>query len=258
MRLVRLLLFITPFIMACSTGDSQKVNETTEEITEETTEESKTTEEELSSADLLLNELPEEANHEDWNLILVNPVQALPADFEIELAEVDNEQRIDKRIVDAWTSWKDAALVEGHRLFFASGHRDVERQATNFNRSVQEYISEGLTEEEAIEKSKEYLTEPGHSEHHTGLALDIVDEEWIVSGQGLEPEYENEESQKWLVSSMSDYGFILRYPEGKEEITGISYEPWHFRYVGIENARFIEANNLTLEEYSELLIEAGQ
>lgn len=247
-----LLLFITPFIMACSTGETEKV------AVEEKIEESDPVEEELTEEEQLIQELPEGVSQEDWNLILVNPMKALPEDFDIELAEVDNEQRIDGRIVDAWTSWKDAALAEGHRLFFASGYRDVERQRTNFNRSIQQYMDEGMTEAKAIEKSKEYLTEPGHSEHHTGLALDIVDEEWIVSGRGLEPEYENEESQKWLVSTMSDYGFILRYPEGKEDITAIQYEPWHFRYVGVEHAKFMEANDLTLEEYHELLTKVGK
>lgn len=241
--------------MSCTMEENQQ----TEEIeVNEIVEENLPIEKELSKEDQLISELPESVSHEDWNLILVNPFQALPDNFEIDLVEVDNEQRIDGRIVEAWTSWKDAALAEGHRLFFASGHRDINRQAMNFNRTVQEHMDEGLTEEEAVEKAKEYLTEPGYSEHHTGLALDIVDEEWIVSGQGLEPEYDGEASQEWLVSSMADYGFILRYPEGKEEITGINYEPWHFRYVGIENAKFIEENDLTLEEYTELLIKAGQ
>lgn len=258
MRIVSLLLLMSTLLVSCSTDEKQaiEVNEPVEETS--TTEEELPFEEELSSEERLLSELPEGVSYEDWNLILVNPSQALPENFDIELTEVDNEQRIDSRIVEAWTSWKEAALQEGHRLFFASGYRDVSRQENNFNRTVQEHMNEGMTEEEAIEKAKEYLTEPGHSEHHTGLALDIVDEEWIVAGYGLDPEYEGEASQKWLVDTMSDYGFILRYPAGKEEITDINYEPWHFRYVGIENAKFMEENDLTLEEYVELLIEAGQ
>jgi len=166
---------------------------------------------------------------------------------------VDNEQRIDERIVDAWNSWKEAALEAGHRLFLASGHRTVERQSSNFDQQVNEYLNEGLSEEEAVERAKEYLTEPGHSEHHTGLALDIVDEEWIMEGHGLIPEYDTQDSQQWLVDTMTDYGFILRYPKGKEETTGIEYESWHFRYVGEENAKFMAENDLTLEEYVELL-----
>lgn len=207
----------------------------------------------LSDENELINQLPEDAHLEDWNLILVNPWQALPEDFDPVLVEADNEQRIDSRIEDAWKSWKEAANNSGHRLFFASGYRTVERQRTNFNNKVQEYRNEGLSEEEALEKTKEYLTEPGHSEHHTGLALDIVDEEWIVAGYGLVPEYDTQQSQKWLVDSMADFGFILRYPKEKEEVTGILYESWHFRYVGVENAKFMIEHNLTLEEYLELI-----
>lgn len=210
-------------------------------------------EEEPSEEDLLISQLPADASLDDWNLILVNPWQALPEGYQVDLTEVDNEQQIDARAVEAWESWKQAALDAGHRLFFASGYRSIQRQQNNFSNSVQGYLNEGLSEEEAIEKTKEYLTEPGHSEHHTGLAFDIVDEEWIVAGNGLDPEYDTQPSQQWLVESMADYGFILRYPKGKEEITGIQYESWHFRYVGVENAQFIVKNDLVLEEYVDLL-----
>lgn len=219
----------------------------------ETSNENNNEDPELTEEEKLIMELPASASAEDWNLILVNPWKALPEDYEVELVKVNNEQQIDVRIEEAWNNWYEAALSAGHRLFFASGYRGIERQRSNFNSSVQSYMNEGFSEEEAIEKSKEYLTEPGHSEHHTGLALDIVDEEWIVAGNGLETEYEAQASQQWLVSTMADYGFILRYPQGKEEITGINYEPWHFRYVGVESAQFMIEHDLTLEEYTDLL-----
>lgn len=203
----------------------------------------------------LLDSLPEEASTEDWNLILVNHWNALPDDFEVELEEVDNEQLIDERIVDAWNEWKQAAQEDGHRLFFASGYRSVERQTTNYESRIARYVEEGYSEEEATELTEEYIAIPGYSEHHTGLALDIVDQEWIAEGNGLVPEYDTQESQQWLVETMADHGFILRYPEGKEEITDINYESWHFRYVGVENAQFIEEHGLVLEEYVELLEE---
>ncbi len=246
MRLVSAVILFVTLLTACSFDESTE-EEVTDPVEETDVIENK-----------LVQEIPADANLNDWNLLLVNPEQALPENFDVELVEVDNEQRIDYRISDAWFSWKEAALQEGHRLFFASGYRDVARQEVNFNATVNEHMAEGMTEEEAIEKAKEYLTEPGHSEHHTGLALDIVDEEWIVAGNGLDEEYENEASQNWLISSMTDYGFVLRYPKGKEEITGIQYEPWHFRYVGVDNAKFMEENDLVLEEYVELLMEASQ
>jgi D-alanyl-D-alanine carboxypeptidase len=140
-------------------------------------------------------------------------------------------------------------------LFFASGYRSVERQTNNYENRIQGYVNDGYTEEEARELTEEYIAVPGYSEHHTGLALDIVDQEWIAQGNSLSPDYDTQESQQWLVETMADYGFILRYPEGKEEITGINYESWHFRYVGVENAQFMVEHELVLEEYMELLHE---
>lgn len=208
---------------------------------------------ELTAEEKLLQALPVEVEWTDWNLILVNPWEALPESFEPQLITVDNEQQINSRIVDAWESWKEAASTEGHRLFFVSGYRGIELQAFYFDNTYASYINQGFSKEEALSKTKEYLTEPGHSEHHTGLALDIVDEEWNTAGRGLEEAYETQQSQQWLVATMADYGFILRYPLGKEEITGIQYEPWHFRYVGEESAQFMVDNQLVLEEYIDLL-----
>jgi len=250
--------FVTFFVMsflllsACTSTENQTEDSTTngadapsENVQEEP--------EELTEEEQLLNDLPDNAHVDDWNLILVNPWEPLPEDYDPELVEVHNQQYIDARIKEAWNEWYDAALAAGHRLFFASGYRSVERQENNFNNQMNEYLNEGLSETESTARTKEFLTEPGHSEHHTGLALDLVDEEWIAAGNGLEQSYENQASQQWLVDTMTDYGFILRYPEGKEDITGIQYEPWHFRYVGEENAQFIEEHQLALEEYIELL-----
>jgi len=259
MKLIQLLFSFVLLLSACSVTQEETANEADEavEVTEEAKEtETKETEkpEEMSKEEQMIQSLPESANLNDWNLILVNPWEALPEDFTPNLVEVDNEQRIDARIEDAWYNWKQAALEAGHRLFFASGYRSIDLQEANFNRTVEENMQAGMTEEEATDKAKEYLTEPGHSEHHTGLALDIVDEEWIVAGKGLIPEYATQASQQWLAETMQDYGFILRYPEGKEEITGIQYEPWHFRYVGEEHARFIVEHELALEEYIEFIV----
>lgn len=203
----------------------------------------------------LISQLPDEAYPDDWNLILVNNWTPLPENFDVELVEADNEQLIDERIVEAWNEWQQAAAEAGHSLFFASGYRSVERQTNNYNNRIQRYIQEGYSEEEAIQLTEEYIAIPNHSEHHTGLALDIVDQEWIADGQGLIPEYDTQESQQWLVETMQTYGFVLRYPEGKEEITDINYESWHFRYVGQENAEFMVEHDLVLEEYHNLLEE---
>lgn len=252
MRLATLLVMSIALLTSCSESIDQSKKQN-EQLQRDEPEEKIEEVEEISNEQKLLEALPSEANLEDWNLILVNPWEALPKNYEPQLVTVDNQQQIDQRIVEAWSAWKEAAEEAGHQLFFASGYRTIERQRNNFNNRVQGYLNEGLSEEEATEKAKEYLTEPGHSEHHTGLALDIVDGEWINAGYGLVPEYDTQASQQWLVDTMDDYGFILRYPEGKEEITGIQYESWHFRYVGEENAQYIVENDLVLEEYIERL-----
>ena len=261
MRLTKVLLMSVFILTGCAQLESlfdenssqPPMNEVSEEVDQNITDYPDEPKEELSEEDILIQELPREAMATDWNLILVNPWEALLENYEVDLAEVDNTQQIDVRIVGAWNDWRDAALEAGHNLFFASGYRTVERQRNNFENRYNGYLSDGLSEEEALMKTKEYLTEPGHSEHHTGLALDIVDQEWISAGHGLDPEYDTQDSQKWLVETMDDYGFILRYPKGKEEITGIEYESWHFRYVGIEHAQFMKKHDLVLEEYSDLI-----
>ncbi len=258
MKKLIIFLFAASLLFSCSTirqesdtGDSNLENEKTEEI-----EEIEETETKLTEEKKILQELPASAKLNAWNLILVNPELAIDPNFSVDLIEVDNEQQLDWRVVDAWNSWKDGAEEAGHQLFLASAYRDIDRQELNFNKTVNDYLNQGLSEAEAKEKAKEYLTEPGHSEHHTGLALDIVDEEWIVAGRALETDYEKEASQKWLIETMTDYGFILRYPKEKESITMIEYEPWHFRYVGPEHAEFMEKHDLVLEEYIDLIKEA--
>lgn len=248
-------IFIALSLFSACSSQEQEVAEEEQEQYDEPTEELT---EEKSESEKLIEDLPASAELEAWNLILVNPEQALDSDFSVDLVDVGNEKKVDRRIVDAWTAWKEAASEAGHRLFLASSYRDIARQEMNFNQKVKGYINDGLSEAEAKEKAKEYLTEPGHSEHHTGLALDIVDEEWIIAGNGLETAYENELSQQWLMETKAEYGFILRYPEGKEDETMIEYEPWHFRYVGTEHAAFMEKHDLVLEEYIELIKQANR
>ena len=254
MRLIYVLLVSFLALTACGQVDELLNKDETEkrdQVVSQPTADSET--ERLTAQEKLALELPANADLEEWNLILVNPWEALPSEFDPNLVVTMNEQQIDSRIIQAWEEWYKAALDAGHQLFFASGHRTVERQSSNFNRTYNNYLSEGYSEEEALLKTKEYLTEPGHSEHHTGLAFDLLDQQWVASGRTLEPDYDSQASQQWLVDTMSDYGFILRYPKGKEEITGIQYESWHFRYVGEEHARFMELHDLVLEEYIELI-----
>lgn len=263
-------------LSACSTGEqeanmnNENPNETqstnqeaTTENTQETSTEDNQSEESSSQAALsdeeteMIANLPADASVDDWNLILVNGETPIPEDYEVNLADIGGEQ-VDERIVSNWYNWQEAAANNGFNIFVASGYRDTDLQETNYNNTLQSYINEGHSEEEAKRLTEEYLTQPGHSEHHTGLAIDLLDSEWAAAGRGLETEFETQDSQQWLVETMADFGFILRYPEGKEEITGIQYEPWHFRFVGEENAQFMNEYDLVLEEYSALLEQREQ
>lgn len=265
----RLILLLSSLILTgCSAIDNEKrINEQVSETTATDQEDSESTNNNQSKEETdsvteeekdhlaLIESLPENVSTKDWNLILVNNWNPLPDDFEPDLVEVEPDKQIDRRIVNAYENWTAAAEAAGYNLYLASGYRSVERQQNNYDRSINQYVQEGYTKEEAVEKTEEYIAIPKRSEHHTGLAIDIVDQEWIAEGNGLTPDYDTQESQKWLIDTMGDYGFILRYPEDKKEVTDINYESWHFRYVGEENARFIIDHNLALEEYIELLTE---
>lgn len=269
---------IIPASMLLLTGCAQEQNNTTEpeQSNEQTNEQTETATNEFGQSEsgttessnqeetltpeeqkhaALIEALPEDASSTDWNLILVNRENPLPEGYETNLVEVEPQKEIDERIVEPFQNWVAAAKEAGHQLYFASGYRSVERQQNNYDRSVNNYMKEGYSEAEAIEKTEEYIAVPRSSEHHTGLAIDVVDQEWIASGKGLIPEYDTQPSQHWLEETMADYGFILRYPEGTSDLTGINYESWHFRYVGKENAQYIVEQGLVLEQYIELLKE---
>ncbi|API90276.1 hypothetical protein BKP56_06270 [Marinilactibacillus sp. 15R] len=266
----RLILLLSSLILTgCSAIDNEKrINEQVSETTATDQEDSESTNSNQSKEETdsvteeeknhlaLIESLPENVSTEDWNLILVNNWNPLPDDFEPDLVEVEPDKQIDRRIVNAYENWTAAAESAGHNLYLASGYRSVERQQNNFDYRVDQYMQKGDSKEEAIKKTEEYIAIPKSSEHHTGLAVDLIDERWIAEGNEFTPDYAAPDLQlKWLIDTMGDYGFILRYPEDKKEVTDINYESWHFRYVGEENARFIIDHNLALEEYIELLTE---
>lgn len=246
-------------LAGCQTETAEETNASTSSSAEESqaSSESQLTPEEQKEQEMMAD-LPTEASTKDWNLILVNRENTLPEDFAVEMETVQELKDVDARIVEPYRNWMNAALEAGYNIFLASSYRSVEHQQANYDNSIQGYINEGYPEEEAIQLTEDYIALPGASEHHTGLALDMAEMSWFDAGHGLEPEYDTQESQHWLVDTAADYGFILRYPEEKEAVTGINYESWHFRYVGEENAKFMEKYNLALEEYVALLEQAGK
>ena len=205
----------------------------------------------------LLDNLPD-VSVSDWNLLLVNNTQLIDRNLELPLTILSNGYMIDERIEKDYENWLAKASEEGYEIVLISSYRSVDLQQKNYDTSIQKYLDQNHTQEEAVKLTEDYIAIPGGSEHHTGLAVDVVDSEWLETGKGLIPEFDTQDSQKWLVDNMTDYGFILRFPKGKVESTGIEYESWHFRYVGVENAKYIEKYDLSLEEYIQLLKEAGK
>ncbi len=183
-----------------------------------------------------------------WNLTLVNFENPLPEDFEPEnMVEVDNGYIADSRIADATKKMiADARSTEDVRIIALSAYRDYEYQKELYDNKVQRLQQEkGYSVTKAREEAGTVVAVPGTSEHQLGLALDLVDARHVK----LDESQENTKAYQWLYEHCHEYGFIIRYPNGKTDITGIIYEPWHFRYVGVEAATVIMENNITLEEY---------
>ena len=183
-----------------------------------------------------------------WNLTLVNFENKLAEDFEPkEVAEADNGYVTDARIADAAKKMiSDARAKDNVRIIALSGYRDYEYQKELFDNKVERLQQEkGYSVSKAREEAATVVAVPGTSEHQLGLALDLVDARHVK----LNESQENTAAYKWLYKHCAEYGFIVRYPNGKTDITGIIYEPWHFRYVGVEAATFIMEKGITLEEY---------
>lgn len=189
---------------------------------------------------------PEEA----WKLMLVNKTNPLPEGYKIETERLDNGLLVDKRIYEPLMELLTAGNEAGCGLFVCSAYRSYERQVELYEADVAKYQSWGYSYEAACALTEQTLTVPGTSEHQAGLAVDIVT--W--DHQVLNEAYADTKAGQWLAEHAHEYGFILRYPKDKEDITGIHYEPWHFRYVGKEAAAIIYERGCCLEEYLEPVV----
>lgn len=194
----------------------------------------------------------------DWSLVLVGPEHKLAAEVPAsELITLENGMLLHQKIIDAYQELTQAAEQAGFPLVLISAYRSISYQEEIFQGYVNDLTSQGVSEAEAIEQVKKTSTEPGYSEHHTGLAFDVIDQNWNnnYTDQPLSTKFGETAGGQWLAEHAREYGFILRYPKEKESMTKITYEPWHFRYVGVENAKYIEEHHLTLEEYLQQLKE---
>ena len=180
-----------------------------------------------------------------WYLTLVNSENPIDDNFQITLTRLRNKQAIDARCYPELQAMMDDCRAAGLSPIICSSYRTYDKQEELFDQQVQEFINQGYGKLDAQKKAACAVARPGTSEHEIGLAVDIVDE----SNQRLNQYQENTAVQRWLMQNSWRYGFILRYPSDKTDITGIQYEPWHYRFVGKEAARIIYENNWTLEEY---------
>ncbi len=196
----------------------------------------------------------------DWKLILVNPthpVDSITRDNLVELTVLQksngNGKYFDRRAASYIYEMFEAAEQDGVQLLSRSTFRTLALQQSYYDSSYNSYLNQGLSPDEAKRRTLEYTAYPGTSEHHTGLAIDITTKQWEAQGRGLTDSFAQSDGGKWLNENAHKYGFILRYPKEKEEITKIKYEPWHFRFVGVEAATEIHERGICLEEYLGIL-----
>ena len=178
-----------------------------------------------------------------WEYVLVNADNPLSADFAPpEIVTVSDSQcPLDSRIKEPILAMKAAAEAQGLSVYLSSGYRSYSDQAANFIRVCN---NNGVAD--GKDANGFYITMPaGCSEHQTGICCDITDHYYEIKNRSIE----NTATYQYLLAHCHEYGFILRFPDGKEDITGVMYEPFHFRYVGVEAATYIMEKGLTFEEF---------
>lgn len=184
-------------------------------------------------------------------MVLVNAQNPLPEGFAADTRQIKGyENRLfDKRAADDLEQMLTDAQAAGYPLYLVSAYRSPSRQASLFARKVQAFMKEGFDEAEAEKQAAQWVARPYTSEHNLGLAADIVSSDWYQTNNDLTEAFARTPHFSWLQQHCADYGFVLRYPKGKESLTGVTYEPWHYRYVGKAAAKAMMDSGLALEEY---------
>lgn len=180
----------------------------------------------------------------NWKTVIVNRHYIIDKNYKPNLAHSvtgdSSSKLLDSRVAPHYNEMYLAAKADGITLTTLSGYRSYDLQHTNFENKITKYINQGYSRVKATQEAAKIILPPGTSEHNAGLAMDII---------SLEESFENTAAFKWLKANAADYGFILRYPKNKESITEIIYEPWHWRYVGVETAKAMNASGQCMEEY---------
>ena len=190
---------------------------------------------------------------DDPHMVLVNHTNKMPEDYTFTTRECGSATAVNKTLqteaADAFLAMQAAAAKEGVTIWMQSGYRSVKYQEGLYNKKTQYYLDKGLSRAEALQKAASIVNPPGYSEHNCGLAADLNSPEHT----GLDTGFEKTAAFRWLKAHAVEYGFILRYPKDAEAVTEITYEPWHWRYVGPENAALIQQSGLCLEDAVALL-----
>lgn len=203
----------------------------------------------LKEIEKQLYDLKEQMDEEEvklpWNMVLVNGDHPMEEGYVPQLKELEEGLSLDARIIDAAKDMLSDAKKAGLHIDICSAYRSVERQEQVFGESMKERVKDGMSYWDAFNETSLNVAIPGTSEHALGLALDLISNQYTE----LDERQETTAEAKWLKENCHKYGFILRYPPEKTNITGIIYEPWHYRYVGVEDATEIMKLGITLEEY---------
>ena len=177
----------------------------------------------------------------DWRLIVVNANNPVPDSWEVQPDDTAYENiTVDKRILEDLQAMIADAREDGISLWISSAYRSKSRQAQLLEQEINSHVQNGLTSSEAAVQAVRLVMPAGYSEHQTGLAIDL---------NGVQDDFYSTDAYAWLDKHAADYGFIERYPRDKVDITGIDFEPWHYRYVGKEAAKEIASRGICLEEY---------
>ena len=196
----------------------------------------------LLSLDNITHHVASEDN--GWNLILVNRDSYIPDDYQVELTELSNGEKVDSRIYPELQEMFNDARAQGYGLFVREGYRTQEEQQQLLDEKIEAYENEGKSKSEAKKLAEQWVAIPGTSEHQLGIAVDINADTTKSSSDDV---------YSWLAENAHKYGFIKRYPSDKTDITGVINEPWHYRYVGKEAALEIYSQGMCLEEYIDTL-----
>lgn len=228
-----------------SSSQSEEVPDETETPSEsetETTEPDSVTKEEIEA---ILN---------DPFMILVNRDHKVATDYvPADLVTYSGDYKLNSTCAAALRALIAAGEEAGYSYTLYSGYRSYSSQYNKYYNKIAYWEDQGYSNEEAVRLTNEYYAPPGASEHHTGLAADVCIPEIVNKYACLHEDYDQTEEFQWFSTHAHEYGFILRYRKGDEEITGYNYEPWHYRYVGVEIATEIYERDITFEEYVEEL-----